>query len=126
MGKINKYSNIYDINGELIRKAPLTNYTVEELEELCDKIAERKDDNGNIIAPQQYNNAMSMLFKMYQKYGNPHKEDLIKQLKEHAKLKTTGEDVKRALGEVESVVDMEQHTGVEESIEPKENIVEVA
>lgn len=36
MGKLNKYSNLYNKEGELIRKAPLKPYSIQELETLIE------------------------------------------------------------------------------------------
>ena len=113
MGKINKYANIYDKDGNLIRHVgddgKLKNYTTEELEQLLDKLAEDKDENGNVKDPQALNNVNAMLFQYYQKYGNPHEKDFIQKLQEYQKSKSEGvtivpkvdeETVKNALSEV--------------------------
>lgn len=100
MGKINKYANIYDKDGNLIRHVgddgKLKNYTTEELEQLLDKLAEDKDENGNVKDPQALNNVNAMLFQYYQKYG-PSKS-LLDKLNTYKKTDT--EEVKDALGEV--------------------------
>lgn len=114
MGKINKYANIYDKDGNLLRHVgedgKLKNYTTEELEALVDKLAEDKDEEGHIKDPIAYRNVNSMLFQYYQKYGNPHEAELIKKLQEVQKQKesgevtmvekTTSEEVEKALEEV--------------------------
>ena len=100
MGKINKYANIYDKDGNLIRHVgddgKLKNYTTEELEQLLDKLAEDKDENGNVKDPQALNNVNAMLFQYYQKHG-PSKS-LLDKLSTYKKTDT--EEVKDALGEV--------------------------
>lgn len=104
MGKINKYANIYDTEGNLIRHVgddgKLKNYTTEELEQLLDKLAEDKDENGNVKDPQALNNVNSILFQHYQKYG-PSKS-LLDKLNTYKKVDT--EEVTKALGEVDEEV----------------------
>ena len=51
MGKINKYANIYNNDGNIIRKlndkGVLEDYTMEELEKLVDELGNDKDENNN-------------------------------------------------------------------------------
>lgn len=106
MGKINKFSNLYDKDNNLIRKAPLKDYSIEELEELVDKLAADKDENGRIRDPKAFNNASALLFRLYQTKGNPHEKDLIDKLNEYAKSHETSDaEVKRALGEINEVLE---------------------
>lgn len=111
MGKINKYANIYDKDGNLIRHVgddgKLKNYTTEELEQLLDKLAEDKDENGNVKDPQALNNVNAMLFQYYQKHG-PSKS-LLNKLSTYKKTDT--EEVKESLTEVK-----ESLTGVKEAL----------
>ena len=91
MGKICKYANIYstekDNDGEykLIRKVNnngvLEDYTMEELEHLVDDLGNDKDEDNKIKNKLAFNNAASILFQYYQKYGNPHEKDIIEALK---------------------------------------------
>ena len=71
MGKINKYANIYDKEGNLIRHVgddgKLKKYTINELEDLVDNLAEDKDENGNVKDPQSLNNVYSVLSEQYKK-----------------------------------------------------------
>lgn len=112
MGKISKNANIYDLQGNCLRHVDedgkLHNYTTEELEELVDKLAEDKDENGKVKDPQALNNVNSILFQYYQKYGNPHEKELKEIIQKYAESKSTEEQVQEKLEEV-----------VEE-IEPKE------
>lgn len=101
MGKINKFANIYDTEGNLIRHTAddgkLKNYTIEELEQLVDKLAEDKDENGNIKDPQALNNVYGVLSNEYKKNPNY----LIKKFSELSKSKKTDtEEVVKALEEV--------------------------
>ena len=107
MGKINKYANIYDTEGNLIRHVgddgKLKNYTINELEDLVDKLAEDKDEEGHVKDPQSLNNVYSVLSEQYRK--NP--KYLFNKLNELQKKnesegatmaeKTSAEDVEKAL-----------------------------
>lgn len=74
MGKISKYSNVYDKNGNLLRhvndKGVLEEYSMEELESLIDELAADKDENGNVKNPQALNNANQIYFMICQKPEN--------------------------------------------------------
>lgn len=112
MGKINKFANIYDKDGNLLRHVgedgKLKKYTIEELEELVDKLAEEKDEEGRIKDPQSLNNVYSVLSEEYRKHPNY----LIKKLQELNKAKTTEgatmadktttEEVENALKDIDS------------------------
>lgn len=123
MGKINKYANIYDKEGNLIRHVgddgKLKNYTINELEDLVDKLAEDKDENGNVKDPQSLNNVYSVLSEQYKK--NP--SYLINKLSKLQKEanpegstmaeKTTTEEVEKALKETDSEQLVERETNYE-------------
>ena len=74
MGKISKYSNIYDKNGNLLRHVNddgvLKSMTMDELESLIDKLAEDKDEDGSIKNPQALNNVNQVYFTETQKPKN--------------------------------------------------------
>ena len=96
MGKINKYANIYNKDGNIIRKlnneGMLEDYTTEELEKLVDELGNDKESK--------------MLFQYYQKYGNPHEKELIETLK---KSRPIEEQKKQALKTVmDEYVDYEE------------------
>lgn len=97
MGKINKYSNLYDKNGKIIRKVNdngiLKNVTIPELEELIDKYDGDKNDC-------ELDNMKMMLFRMYNTYGNPHAQELIDRIKAEAAKKTSDKEVKEKLEEL--------------------------
>ena len=103
MSKLNKYANLYDLEGNLIRhvneKGVLPKYTTEELEELVDRLSNDKDDSGKVKNPQALNNVYSILMQYYQKYGNPHEKELFDRIKT-ATNKTTEEQVTEALNTV--------------------------
>ena len=106
MGKISKYSNLYDKDGNLIRSIDsvsgrLEPYSIEELEKLVDELA--KDETKRT----EYTNSMSVLMRMYETKGNPHKNDLMQKINDYAKskTKTTKDDVNNALNEVREQLD---------------------
>lgn len=86
MAKLNKYANLYDKDGNLIRHidektGKLEDYTMEELEELVDKLANDKDENGRVRNPMALNNANLILMQYYMRYGNPHIDEILKRSK---------------------------------------------
>lgn len=112
MGKINRYANIYDKDGNLLRHVNedgyLEDYTIKELEDLVDKLSEDKDENGNVKDPQALNNVTAILFQMYQKLGNPHEADLLKKLQEFNAKQSTEQQAKEVLNELSEQLDEEQ------------------
>lgn len=103
MGRICKYSNLYDKDGKLIRSVDsvsgrLEDYTIGELEELVDELA--KDETKRT----EYTNSMSVLMHMYETKGNPHKEEIIQKINEYAKTKTTKSEVVEALNEANETI----------------------
>ena len=89
MGKISKYSNLYDKNGKFLHKPG--NYSIEELEELIDTL----DKNS-----KEFANATAILMHMYEQKGNPHRDELIQKLIEQSKTKTTKAEVINALKDI--------------------------
>ena len=99
MGKISKYSNLYDKDGKLIRSVDsvsgrLDDYTIEELENLVDELA--KDETKRT----EYTNSMSILMHMYETKGNPHKNEIVNKINEYLKTKTTKAEVINALKDI--------------------------
>lgn len=99
MGKISKYSNLYDKDGKLIRSVDsisgrLEDYTIEELENLVDELA--KDETKRT----EYTNSMSVLMHMYETKGNPHKGEIVNKINEYVKTKTTKAEVINALNDI--------------------------
>ena len=99
MGKISKYSNLYDKDGKLIRSVDsisgrLDDYTIEELENLVDELA--KDETKRT----EYTNSMSVLMHMYETKGNPHKGEIVNKINEYVKTKTTKAEVINALKDI--------------------------
>lgn len=83
MGKINKYANIYDKEGNLVRHTNIETHeldkvTIEEVEKLVDELTEKyKADPKNNDLAIQLNNAQKYLYYMY---NNMSREDLLKRL----------------------------------------------
>ena len=106
MGKINKYANIYDTEGNLLRHVgedgKLKNYTTEELEQLLDKLSEDKDEDGNVNDPKALNNVYRVLSEEYRK----HPEYVIKKLSEANKLKTDSQEVTEALEDTDEAINI--------------------
>ena len=99
MGKISKYSNLYDKDGKLIRSVDsvsgrLDDYTIEELENLVDELA--KDETKRT----EYTNSMSVLMHMYETKGNSHKDEIVNKINEYVKTKTTKAEVINALNDI--------------------------
>lgn len=111
MGKISKYSNLYDKEGKLIKhvndEGVLTQFTIKEIEELVDTL----DKNT-----KEYQNAIMVLTEMYKnpktkediEYVESLQKDLIKRLQDEANKKKDEENrVVKALGEVKEEIDNE-------------------
>lgn len=114
MGKISKYINLYDRNGKLIRSIDsvsgrLEPYSIEELEKLADELA--KDETRRT----EYTNSMSVLMRMYDTKGNPHKDDIIQKINDYAKskTKTTKAEVINALNDIKDEETREDEPGTE-------------
>ena len=91
MGKISKYSNLYDKDGNFLHTPG--NYSIEELEKLIDTL----DKNSRKFA-----NATAILMHMYEQKGNPHRDELIQKLIEQSKTKTTKAEVIDALNDIKN------------------------
>lgn len=88
MGKICKYSNLYDKNCNFLHKPG--NYSIEELEELIDTLNKNSREFASVTA---------VLMHMYHQKGNPYKDEILQQINEYAKTKTTKAEVVEALNE---------------------------
>lgn len=98
MGKISKYSNLYDKNGNFLHKPG--NYSMGELEALIDTL----DKNS-----KEFANATAILMHMYEQKGNPHRDELIQKLIAQSKTKTTKAEVINALNDIK-----DEETGKDE------------
>ena len=120
MGNINKYSNLYNKDNEIIKsvndKGILTDCSIKELEDLVDSL-----DDGN-----EKNNAMSMLQQMYtnpktkedKEYVDQMRKDLLEKLK--ANTSTKKEDVVKSLGEVEEALTEPTNDAMDEYVDYEE------
>lgn len=120
MGNINKYSNLYNKDNEMIKsvndKGILTDYSIKELEDLVDSL-----DDGN-----EKNNAMSILQQMYtnpktkedKEYVDQMRKDLLERLK--ANTSTKKEDVVKSLGEVEEALTEPTNDTMDEYVDYEE------
>ena len=102
MGKISKYSNLYDKDGNFLHKSG--NYSIEELEELVDTL----DKNS-----REFANATAIIMNMYEQKGNPHRDELIQKLIEQSKTKTTKAEVVNALNDIKDEETREDGSGTE-------------
>lgn len=112
MGKISKYSNLYDKDGKLIRSVDsvsgrLDDYTIEELENLVDELA--KDETKRT----EYTNSMSVLMHMYETKGNPHKNEIVNKINEYVGTKTTKAEVINALNDIKDEEAREDGSSIE-------------
>ena len=105
MGKINKFANLYDRNGKLIRHTDkdgiLKNITIPELEKMIDEYPK----DGDALA---LDNMKMALFQMYNKYGDPHREELIKRILEEQAKRTKPEEVTDKLQELNDALEEEK------------------
>ena len=91
-----KGSNIYDIDGELIRRGDQGAFTLEETEELVDKLTKKVQENpDNQVYKVYLNNAQKWLFKLYNEMKP---EDLMKRM---SFLQTSVDEAKNAANEAE-------------------------
>lgn len=100
MGKISKYSNLYDKNGNFLHKPG--KYTIEELEKLVDTL----DKNS-----REFASATAILMHMYEQKGNPHRDELIQKLIDQSKTKTTKADVVDALNDIKNETEDVENAG---------------
>lgn len=105
MGKISKYSNLYDKDGNFLHKPG--NYSIEELEELVDTL----DKNS-----KEFANATAILMHMYEQKGNPHRDELIQKLIEQSKTKTIKAEVVNALNDMKDEEERENGSSTKRRI----------
>lgn len=91
-----KESNIYDIDGELIRRGDQGAFTLEETEELVDKLTKKVQENpDNQVYKVYLNNAQKWLFKLYNEMKP---EDVMKRM---TFLQNSVDEAKTAASEAE-------------------------
>lgn len=114
-----KGSNIYDIDGELIRRGDQGAFTLEETEELVDKLAKKVQENpDNEVYKVYYNNAQKWLFKLYNEMS---REDLMKRMN---LLQTSVDEAKNAANEAEQKQIEEINKAVDELKKEYERVTE--
>ena len=75
---MSKFSNLYDIDGNIINKSPQHVFTIEETEKLVDELTEKvKENPDNEVYKVYLNNAQKWLFKLYNEMS---RDELIKHL----------------------------------------------
>lgn len=75
---MSKFSNLYDIDGNIINKSPQHTMTLEEVEELVDKLTKKVEENpDNEVYKVYLNNAQKWLMHMYDGMS---RQDLFKRL----------------------------------------------
>ena len=94
MGKISKYSNLYDKNGNFLHKPG--NYSIGELEALIDTLDKNSREFASATAI-----LMHMQHKEEQK-GNPYNDELTQKLIVQSKTKTTKAEVINALNDIKN------------------------
>lgn len=75
---MSKFSNLYDIDGNIINPAPQHRFTLEETEKLVDDLTKKVQENpDNEVYKVYLNNAQKWLYKLYNEMS---KEDLAKRM----------------------------------------------
>ena len=114
-----KESNIYDIDGELIRRGDQGAFTLEETEDLVDKLAKKVQENpDNEVYKVYLNNARKWLFKLYNEMS---REDLMKRM---SFLKTSVDDAKTEASEAEQAQLEEINKAIEQLKNEYDNLPE--
>ena len=96
MGKISKYSNLYDKNGNFLHKPG--KYSIYELEGLIDTLDKNSREFASATAI-----LMHMQYEEEQK-GNPYNGKLTQKLIAQSKTKTTKAEVVNALNEANETI----------------------
>lgn len=130
---MNNYTNIYDIDGNIIRKAGDNHrFTLEEVEKLVDDLTEKVRQNpDNQVYKVYLNNAQKWLFNMYNSMST---EDIKARI---SALQNNIQDAKNDLNEAEKEqldsisqameqlkAEYEKETVMDEYVEPIEEIKE--
>lgn len=106
---MSKFSNLYDIDGNIINMAPQHRFTIEETEELVDRLSKKVEENPDSKVYKVYlSNAQKWLFKLYNEMD---RAELLK------RMSFTQEAIQKAKDEVSEAeqVKMEEiNTAIEE------------
>lgn len=75
---MSKYSNLYDIDGNIINKAPQHTFTIDEVEQLVDDLTKKVQENPDNNTYKVYlSNAQKWLMGMY---NNMDRNELLKRM----------------------------------------------
>lgn len=120
---MSKFSNLYDIDGNIINKAPQHNFTLEETEQLVDDLTKKVQENpDNEVYKVYLANAQKWLYKLYNEMS---REDLLKRMNfitdsiknakeevneaEQAKLDEVSKAVEELKNEYDKVISMDEY-----------------
>lgn len=129
---MSKFSNLYDIDGNIINKSPQHTYTLEECEKLVDDLTKKVEENpDNEVYRVYLNNAQKWLMHMYDGMS---RQDLMKRMSfltdsiQNAK-DTANEAEQKQLDEINKVMEefkkqYDNDTIMDEYVEPIEEITE--
>ena len=134
---MNKFSNLYDIDGNIINKSPQHTFTLEETEQLVDDLTKKVQENPENETYKVYlANAQKWLYKLYNEMS---REDLMKRMNfitdslqnaknevneaEQAKIEEINKAVEELKNEYEKVV-MDEYVEPIEEINDKEIVAE--
>ena len=127
---MSKFSNLYDIDGNIINKSPQHTYTLEECEKLVDDLTKKVEENpDNEVYRVYLNNAQKWLMHMYDGMS---RQDLMKRMSfltdsiQNAK-DTANEAEQKQLDEINKVMEKfkkqyDNDTIMDEYVEPIEEI----
>lgn len=129
---MSKFSNLYDIDGNIINKAPQHNFTLEETEKLVDDLTKKVQENPeNEVYKVYLNNAQKWLYKLYNEMS---REDLMKRMNFITdSIKNAKDEVNEAkqkeLDEINKAVEelkigYNKVTSMDEYVEPIEEVTE--
>jgi len=127
---MSKFSNLYDIDGNIINRSPQHTYTLEECEKLVDDLTKKVEENpDNEVYRVYLNNAQKWLMHMYDGMS---RQDLMKRMSfltdsiQNAK-DTANEAEQKQLDEINKVMEefkkqYDNDTIMDEYVEPIEEI----
>lgn len=126
---MSKFSNLYDIDGNIISRPPHHRFTIEETEKLIEELRKKVEDNpDNKVYKVYLANAQKWLMHMY---TNMSPADLMKRLREAnnsqvEEAKSAASAAEQAqLEEVAKAVEnlKKEYDAMDEYVEPVEEIV---
>jgi len=127
---MSKFSNLYDIDGNIINRSPQHTYTLEECEKLVDDLTKKVEENpDNEVYRVYLNNAQKWLMHMYDGMS---RQDLMKRMSfltdsiQNAK-DTANEAEQKQLDEINKVMEefkkqYDNDTIMDEYVEPIEEV----